>query len=263
MKENSEIKVILSKVGWCGHCTDFLPIFNQSKNLIKDNKILKNVKVDFEVYDMEQDKGIFETKYGELVDKIEGYPTVFLTQVKNDKISKTVEIGHAQKSVDFIKLISDAYKSFSNQTGGNLEDDIYKQKYLKYKSKYILLKTQFGGDSRFKLIIKRKIESGHHFSDYSYNYFIIDLHKPDDIYTFEQNELFTYPDIVGFHTTGGLFHWPINLDSGGVENTSRDNNYKYQQKHIEKFTDNIDQKNKDDKESFPKDYVKVIEFSFD
>ena len=53
MKENSEIKVILSKVGWCGHCTDFLPVFNESKNLIKNNKTLKNVNIDFEVYDME------------------------------------------------------------------------------------------------------------------------------------------------------------------------------------------------------------------
>ena len=144
MKENSEIKVILSKVGWCGHCTDFLPVFNESKNLIKNNKTLKNVNIDFEVYDMEQDKGIFETKYGELVEKVEGYPTVFLAQIKNDKLSKTVEIGHAQKSVDFIKLISDAYTGFSQQKGG-FEEDMYKLKYLKYKAKYTKLKTQFGG----------------------------------------------------------------------------------------------------------------------
>ena len=256
MSSNKELKVILSKVGWCGHCTDFLPVFNESKKLIKNNKTLKNVNVDFEVYDMEQDKGIFETKYAELVDKVEGYPTVFLAQIKNDKLSKTIEIGHKKDPEDFVKLIGDAYKSFSNQTGGNLEDDMYKQKYLKYKSKYILLKTQFGGDNRFKIIIKR-------ISDSSYNYFIIDLHKPDDIYTFEQNELYTYPNIVGFHTTGGLFEWPINLDSGGVKDTPLDNNYNYQQEHIKKFTDNIKKTNKDDKESFPKDYVKVLEIFFD
>jgi thiol-disulfide isomerase/thioredoxin len=166
MSSNKEFKVILSKVGWCGHCTDFLPVFNESKNLIKNNKTLKNVNIDFEVYDMEQDKGIFETKYGELVDKVEGYPTVFLAQIKNDKLSKTIEIGHTQKSVDFIKLIGDAYKTFSNQTGGNNneynennneynennneyneynENELYKQKYLKYKSKYLQYKAQKGG----------------------------------------------------------------------------------------------------------------------
>ena len=141
MSSNKEFKVILSKVGWCGHCTDFLPVFNESKNLIKNNKTLKNVKVDFEVYDMEQDKGIFETKYPNLSDKVEGYPTVFLAQVKNDKISKTVEIGHTQKSVDFIKLISDAYMGFSQQKGG-FEEDMCKLKYLKYKAKYLQLLSQ-------------------------------------------------------------------------------------------------------------------------
>ena len=166
MSSNKELKVILSKVGWCGHCTDFLPVFNESKNLIKNNKILKNVNVDFEVYDMEQDKGIFETKYSNLVDKVEGYPTVFLAQIKNEKLSKTVEIGHSKDPEDFVKLISDAYKSFSKQTGGNnnendlktesnIIDDPYKQKYLKYKAKYLKLKEQYGGEEIYKLILNK------------------------------------------------------------------------------------------------------------
>ena len=142
MSSKKDYKVILSKVEWCGHCKDFLPVFNESKNLIKNNKTLKNVNVDFEAYDMEQDKGIFETKYSELVDKVEGYPTVFLAQIKNDKLSKTVEIGHAEKAKDFIKLISNAYEGFSTQTGGNQEEEIYKQKYLKYKTKYLQYKIQ-------------------------------------------------------------------------------------------------------------------------
>jgi thiol-disulfide isomerase/thioredoxin len=142
MNSVKQYKVILSKVEWCGHCKDFLPVFNESKNLIKNNKTLKNVNVDFEAYDMEQDKGIFETKYSELVDKVEGYPTVFLAQIKNDKLSKTVEIGHAEKAKDFIKLISNAYEGFSTQTGGNQEEEIYKQKYLKYKTKYLQYKIQ-------------------------------------------------------------------------------------------------------------------------
>ena len=69
MNSNKQYKVILSKVEWCGHCKDFLPVFNESKNLIKNNKTFKNISVDFETFDMEQDKGIFETKYKELVNK--------------------------------------------------------------------------------------------------------------------------------------------------------------------------------------------------
>jgi len=146
MSSNKQLKVILSKVEWCGHCKDFLPVFNESKKLIKNNKILKNMDIDFEVYDMEADKGIFETKYGELVDKVEGYPTVFLAQIKNDKLSKTVEIGHKKDPQDFIKLIGDAYKSISGQTGGNQEEDMYKQKYLKYKQKYLQYKIKLDNE---------------------------------------------------------------------------------------------------------------------
>ena len=43
------------------------------------------------------------------------------------------------------ELISNAYKGFSKQTGENLEDDMYKQKYLKYKLKYLQYKAQKGG----------------------------------------------------------------------------------------------------------------------
>jgi len=141
MGSKKDFKVILSKVEWCGHCKDFLPVFNKSKNLVKNNNMFKNVNMDFEVYDMEEDKGIFETKYSELVDKVEGYPTVFLAQIKNDKLSKTVEIGHAKETQEFIKLLEDAYKNFSGQKGGFEEEELYKQKYLKYKNKYILLKN--------------------------------------------------------------------------------------------------------------------------
>ena len=142
MSSKKDYKVILSKVEWCGHCKDFLPIFNKAKNLVKNNNMFKNVNLDFEVYDMEQDKGIFETKYSELVDKLEGYTTVFLAQIKNDKLAKTVEIGHAKESVDFIKLLSDAYKNFDDQKGGFEEEEIYKQKYLKYKEKYLQYKIK-------------------------------------------------------------------------------------------------------------------------
>jgi len=163
MTSNEELKVILSKVEWCGHCKDFLPVFNESKNLIKNDKILKNININFEVYDMEKEKGLFETKYKNLVDKVEGYPTVFLAKVKNDKISHTVEIGHAQNPDNFIKLIGDAYSDVLKQTGGTTEDDIYKQKYLKYKAKYFKLKKQYGGFPFNQKIHKLKFKKIHNF----------------------------------------------------------------------------------------------------
>lgn len=240
MSSNKRLKVILSKVDWCGHCKDFLPVFNESKNLIKNNKTLKNVSVDFEVYDMEQDQGIFETKYSKLVDKVEGYPTVFLAQIKNDKLLKTVEIGHAQKSEDFLKLIIDAYKNFSQQTGGNQEDDIYKQKYLKYKAKYTKLKTQFGGVNKFTLIIMN------HFLDKQrWVYFIADNDNPPNIETFGKQIIpdefaKQYPNIVcrADSATPSLI-WPKKLDSDFGIDSSRTINYEYQQTHQQKFMNKI------------------------
>ena len=219
MSSNKRLKVILSKVDWCGHCKDFLPVFNESKNLIKNNKTLKNVSVDFEVYDMEQDKGIF--------------------QIKNDKLSKTVEIGHAQKSEDFVKLITNAYMGFTQQKGGN--QDPYKQKYLKYKAKYLQYKAQFGGVDRFTLIIK------HHFDDKQqrWNYYIVDNEKPSDIETFDpkyvDKDLATkYPNIVcRADSASPALIWPTKYDSDWVKESDRTKNYNYQKEHEQKFMKNF------------------------
>ena len=141
MNSNKELKVILSKVKWCGHCTDFLPIFNKSQEFVKKNKILKNVKVNFEVYDMEEDAGLFKTKYEDLVDQIKGYPTVFVTQIEDGKRIKTVDIDYSDNPEIFIENISKTYNKLT-QNGGFNEEELYKQKYLKYKAKYIQLKAE-------------------------------------------------------------------------------------------------------------------------
>ena len=141
MNSNKELKVILSKVNWCDHCTDFLPIFNKSHEFVKKNKILKNVKVNFEVYDMEEEEGLFKTKYADLVDKIKGYPTIFVTQIEDGKRIKTVDIEHSDNPAKFIDNVSKTYNELSI-TGGFNEEELYKQKYLKYKAKYIQLKAE-------------------------------------------------------------------------------------------------------------------------
>jgi len=141
---NEELKVILSKVSWCGHCTNFLPIFNQSQKLTKNNKYLKNTNVNFEVYDMEQDLEKFKSNnYEDLLPQINGYPTVFVTSLKNGKRVNTEVIDHSTDPQEFINTVGETYNKLSSQSGG-YEEEFYKQKYLKYKQKYTELKLQLG-----------------------------------------------------------------------------------------------------------------------
>jgi thiol-disulfide isomerase/thioredoxin len=148
---NQELKVILSKVAWCGHCTNFLPVFNKSQKLTKNNKYLKNTNVNFEVYDMEEDLEKFKSNnYEDLLPQINGYPTVIVTSLKNGKRVNTEIIDHSSDPLQFINTVGETYNKLVSQSGGNKEE-FYKQKYLKYKSKYTELK-----DYKFNINSKQK-----------------------------------------------------------------------------------------------------------
>jgi thiol-disulfide isomerase/thioredoxin len=160
MKNNKqELKVILSKVAWCGHCTNFLPVFNKSQKLTKNNKYLKDTNVNFEVYDMEEDLAKFKSNnYEDLLPQINGYPTVIVTSLKNGKRVNTEIINHSTDPREFINTVGETYNKLISQSGGLREEDFFKQKYLKYKQKYIELKAQIGGDiiEDSKIIINQK-----------------------------------------------------------------------------------------------------------
>ena len=141
---NQELKVILSKVAWCGHCTNFLPVFNKSQKLTKNNKYLKDTNVNFEVYDMEEDLEKFKSNnYEDLLPQINGYPTVIVTSLKNGKRVNTEIIDHSTDPLEFINTVGETYNKLVSQSGGyEEEEELYKQKYLKYKQKYTELKSQ-------------------------------------------------------------------------------------------------------------------------
>jgi thiol-disulfide isomerase/thioredoxin len=156
MKNNNELKVILSKVAWCGHCTNFLPVFNKSQKLTKNNKYLKDTNVNFEVYDMEEDLEKFKSNnYEDLLPQINGYPTVIVTSLKNGKRVNTEIIDHSSDPLEFINTVGETYNKLVSQSGG-YEEELYKQKYLKYKSKYTELKAQLGGKVDYNNIITTK-----------------------------------------------------------------------------------------------------------
>lgn len=120
--ENNEIKVILYWAEWCHFCTEFKPIWEQLiKEVEKNEKLSKFVK--FEDYEETANKEFIEEK------GIRGFPTIHINE----------EPYNGQRTVlNIIKAIED--KINKKQTGGEINQDNYFYKYLKYKIKYYNLK---------------------------------------------------------------------------------------------------------------------------
>ena len=49
-------------------------------------------------------------------------------------------------------MVGETYNKLVSQKGG-YEEELYKQKYLKYKSKYTELKEQIGGEINFNIFL--------------------------------------------------------------------------------------------------------------
>ena len=170
---SEEIEIILAKANCCGFCKNFEPIYAHSIKNYKNNKELKNLNLIFSEHDLasEEKKSIFmknHLKAGEL----NGYPTVLIKinnkkkdneylylivehTVLDEKQDKKKQVSEA--SARFLQNISNVIKSFNTenrilytQSGGDsniyktsLEEETYRKKYAKYKSKYLQLKIKF------------------------------------------------------------------------------------------------------------------------
>ncbi len=224
---NEELKVILSKVSWCGHCTNFLPIFNQSQKLTKNNKYLKNTNINFEVYDMEQDLEKFKSNnYEDLLPQINGYPTVFVTSLKNGKRVNTEVIDHSTDPLEFINTVGETYNKLSSQSGG-YEEEFYKQKYLKYKQKYTELKLQLGG-TRFSASVLCAVQPGNRtYPNGVFDVIIYDHQKESDIITFTNAQHLLNSVCVITSNNMNECVWPLEADDAA--------NLKYQKDMTNKF----------------------------
>lgn len=165
-----QINIILAKASWCPHCVDFTPIYELAKEKIKSTQ-LDNCKINFDSYelDKEHQANEFKEKYPGLIDFLEGYPTVYFritelnnksNKVKTEFINHSVAKEQTEKSLhsaaeEFIDNIVNKYKSLLSdnkelhmrvQKGGmvnnmtNMKEVEFRNKYLKYKSKYLNLK---------------------------------------------------------------------------------------------------------------------------
>jgi len=156
---SNKIKVILAKASWCPHCTNFMPIYEKVSEDYGD-------KYEFSHYDFADDasspnKANFENDHNELINSIEGYPTIILknnkshitiepTVIRNNNIEKAVSEFMNNIELGIKTLKSDRKKEYINLEGGysisrevlSKSDDIFKHKYMKYKEKYHKLKNK-------------------------------------------------------------------------------------------------------------------------
>jgi thiol-disulfide isomerase/thioredoxin len=164
-----QINIILAKTSWCPHCINFAPIYELAKEKIK-SKALDGCKIEFDSYEMDNDSQAneFKQKYPGLLDFLKGYPTVYFRMreevdgspdvVKTEFIDHSVakgESGLDSAAEEFVDNIVNKYKSILSdkkelhvrvQKGGmakymtSTQEEEYRNKYLKYKSKYLGLK---------------------------------------------------------------------------------------------------------------------------
>lgn len=164
---SQEILIILAKAGYCKYCKDFEPIFKTAEDICKSNDFLKDYNIKFDDYDMANNdvRNTFMITHNKIKDQIKWYPTVFVnirdTSDKKNMINNyiTIEPTIIDPKIDEKKQQEEAAKRFLEniingiktlqsdsktnyiQTGGTSKNEIYKSKYLKYKSKYYELKN--------------------------------------------------------------------------------------------------------------------------
>ena len=168
---SEKITLLLAKANWCGHCKKFEPIYDHSEEKYKNNKYLNKYEIKFEKYDLADDneKNKFMLSHFKAMDKVKGYPTLFvnirdgkkndyhmISHTQEDQSIKGDEARRIDASEKFLENVSNLLKSLESdskvsyvQTGGNmtlpqstLEDEVYRKKYLKYKTKYLELKSK-------------------------------------------------------------------------------------------------------------------------
>lgn len=174
---SQKIFIILARAGYCIHCKNFEPIFTAAKNICKSNDFFKNYDVKFDEYDMTDStiSNTFQINHHKIMDKINGYPTVFINirdtsdaknmindylmidhvvinhQIDKDKQQEEAAKRFLENVINGIKTLnSDSKTTYiqtgkgikQNQKGGSQINEIYKLKYLKYKSKYHELKNK-------------------------------------------------------------------------------------------------------------------------
>jgi len=160
-------------------------------------------------------------------------------------------IDHSTDPQEFINTVGETYNKLVSQSGGYEEEELYKQKYLKYKQKYTELKAQIGG-TKYSISIKFQDHADTTYSGYLnyWHIFIIDNNKQPGIYSFDENEMMgkwgeKSTNTVCYVTTKNNFLvWPDGSSSEDERKMSWSENVSYREENKQKFIGFIEEARK-------------------
>lgn len=129
---------------WCGHCHNFLPVWEKIKKWCASNNVTAK---EFEDEHIEKMKMTGENDPNVMLGLVDGYPTIIINRGNSDA---TVIRDRSEDSIIRLlkgEVIQTGGGKSRNQNGGtcSLRGDMkinYKEKYVKYKNKYMNLKKQ-------------------------------------------------------------------------------------------------------------------------
>ena len=143
------IQLILLKSEGCGHCKSFLPIFEKA--------VSQNI-CDYDIYDINDEKkySSFENDFPDIVKKFDkAVPTIYIVvKDKFQEVRSSRIMGEGEKELNiavntFIDNVKNGIKTLQSnnhtvyiQAGGNKNEEYYKNKYIKYKTKYLQKKIK-------------------------------------------------------------------------------------------------------------------------
>ena len=175
-KQSNNFDIILTKTLTCPYCVAFEPIWDESAKKTEGlSKQIGGKTINFKSYNMKDqgDVNSLNKDYLGLTELIDGYPTVFIHFDHDGKI-KVVQVEHTsihrggsmfgsnnnnnkeeveEAAKKFLNNIVNAYKTATSDNkavhvdvrGGGYSNifanSVYKEKYLKYKAKYLELKN--------------------------------------------------------------------------------------------------------------------------
>ena len=161
--------IYLFHAEWCGHCKKFIPDWEKIKRWCVENGIDTKECEDSEFQQMKSNPA--RNEYGDLLDDVDGYPTIIITSGGGNKIIvqdrnmksiisqlKEAKSGNDTKKIQTggsgnpeetptisIHSDQDDTNNINDMYGGENENSIYyRDRYLKYKRKYNELKKTLG-----------------------------------------------------------------------------------------------------------------------
>ena len=143
--------VIVIHAEWCGHCKDFMPVYN--------NEIVKSNNFDEELKDLLTLSSVEEKEYSnakDLFGEVDGYPTI--RYITFDEDGKPLKDNNNNDNNNGTIMKMDAVniprnsEAVTNWINSVVKSDIKKKHKHKHKNKHVM---RGGGSKKAKRVIKR------------------------------------------------------------------------------------------------------------